>query len=68
MVYWSVFLLFLLLAVYVALLDLRYTRMQYSHGERELFEDTLGSEEFRTALRDSCLDRPGQREHTPRND
>ena len=49
--YWGLFLVALLVALYMALLDLRYIRMQYSLGEKELFEDTLGSEEFRTALR-----------------
>lgn len=49
--YWGLFLLSLLVALYMALLDLRYIRMQYSLGEKELFEETLGSEEFRTALR-----------------
>jgi hypothetical protein len=52
-VYWCVFLLLLLLALYMALLDLRYIRMLYSEGEKDLFEDTLGSEEFRRALRDA---------------
>ncbi|MBL7644575.1 MAG: hypothetical protein JNK74_00155 [Candidatus Hydrogenedentes bacterium] len=49
--YWGLFLVSLLVALYMALLDLRYIRMQYSLGEKELFEDTLGSEEFRAALR-----------------
>lgn len=49
--YWGLFLVALLVALYMALLDLRYIRMQYTLGEKELFEDTLGSEEFRTALR-----------------
>ena len=49
--YWGLFLVALLVALYMALLDLRYIRMQYSLGEKELFEDTLGSEEFRAALR-----------------
>lgn len=50
--YWVVFLIALLIALYMALVDLRYTRMQYSMGEKELFEETLGSEELRTALRE----------------
>ncbi len=51
--YWGLFLVSLLVALYMALLDLRYIRMQYTLGEKELFEDTLGSEEFRTALREA---------------
>lgn len=52
LVYWGVFLIALLIALYMALVDLRYTRMQYSMGEKELFEETLGSEDLRTALRE----------------
>lgn len=51
--YWGIFLLALLSAVYVALLDLRYIRLQYTLGERELYNDTLGAEELRTALSDN---------------
>jgi hypothetical protein len=50
--YWGVFLAALLVALYMALIDLRYIRLQYSLGEKELFEETLGSEELRTALRE----------------
>ncbi len=60
--YWGLFLVSLLVALYMALLDLRYTRMQYSLGEKELFEDTLGSEEFRTALRKTRTRPPGPEE------
>lgn len=48
--YWGIFTLALLTAVYVALLDLRYIRLQYTLGERELYNDTLGAEELRAAL------------------
>lgn len=50
-VYWGVFLISLAVTFYMVLLDLRYIRLQYSLGEKELFEETLGSEEFRKALR-----------------
>ena len=50
--YWGVFLITLLVALYMALIDLRYVRLQYSLGEKELFEETVGSEELRSALRD----------------
>ena len=65
--YWVIFLLVLLLAIYVALLDLRYVRMQYSQGEKDLFEDTLGSEEFRTALRDASSAPSDQQDSSPRD-
>ena len=50
-VYWGGFLLLLLIALYAALLDLRYIRLQYLLGQREIFQETLGSEEFRATLR-----------------
>jgi hypothetical protein len=49
--YWGVFLVALLTALYMALIDLRYIRLQYHLGERELFEETLGDEELRSSLR-----------------
>ena len=58
--YWGVFLLALLVALYMALIDLRYVRVQYSLGEKELFEETLGSEELRTALRERHAAPPGR--------
>jgi len=49
-IYWAVFVLFILLALYMALLDLKYIRLQYHLAERELYEQTLGSPSFRQAL------------------
>lgn len=49
-VYWGVFFLSLLVTMYMVLLDLRYIRLMYVREEKGLFEDTLGSEEFRRAL------------------
>ena len=51
--YWGLFLLLVLVALYVVLLDVRYIRLQYKLGQREIFLKTLGSEEFRRALRRS---------------
>lgn len=61
--YWGVFLLALFVTVYMVLLDLRYIRLQYSLGEKALFEDTLGSEELRRALREA--QQPGPRGAAP---
>jgi len=52
-VYWGIFALLLLIAVYMALLDLRFIRLQYVLAQRKLFADTLGSEEFRRELREA---------------
>lgn len=48
--YWGLFLLSLLVTLYMVLLDFRYIRLMYLQGEKALFEETLGSEEFRRAL------------------
>jgi hypothetical protein len=48
--YWGIFFLSLLVTLYMVLLDLRYIRLMYVREEKDLFEDTLGSEEFRQAL------------------
>ncbi len=49
--YWGFFFLFLLVTLYMVLLDFRFIRMEFKMGERALFEDTLGSEDFRKNLR-----------------
>jgi len=50
-VYWGVFLLCLLVAFYLAVLDLRYIRMLHAIEQRRIFMETLGSKAFREALR-----------------
>lgn len=49
--YWGIFLVVLIVVMYVVLLDIRYIRLQYLLQQREIFHDTLGSEEFRRILR-----------------
>lgn len=49
-VFWVIWLLLLLLAMYCVLLDIRYLRVQFRLHERELFEETLGNETFRRAI------------------
>ena len=51
--YWSVFLLALVVALYMALIDFRYIRLLYLLEERQIFENTLGSEDFGKTLRRS---------------
>lgn len=50
-VYWGVFTLSLLVTLYMVLLDMRFIRLMYLREEKALFDETLGSEEFRRALR-----------------
>lgn len=51
--YWGGFLLLLGIAFYTVVLDVRYIRLQYALGRREVFRQTLGSPEFREALREA---------------
>lgn len=48
--FWLVWLVLLLIALYCVLLDVRFLRLQFSLHERELYEETLGSEQFRRAI------------------
>jgi predicted Holliday junction resolvase-like endonuclease len=50
-VYWGFFLLILIAAMYIVLIDIRYIRLQYKLEQREIFQSTLADEEFRKALR-----------------
>jgi len=50
LIYWGVFFLFLLMALYMALLDLRYIWLQFKLGERALYNETLGEEAFRKEI------------------
>ena len=50
-VYWSVFSLFLIAALVCVFLDMRYIRLEYALGKRDIFESTIGEEQFRQALR-----------------
>ena len=51
LVYWLVFLLLFVIALYMALLDLRYIRMRYLMEERELYIKTMADEAIQAALR-----------------
>lgn len=48
--YWFFFALLILVALYMALLDIRYIRLQYHLEKREIFGKTLGDKEFRRAI------------------
>lgn len=53
LVFWAVFAVLFMTAVYCALLDFRYTRVYHAEQERDLYKDTLGDEAFRKALREA---------------
>ena len=52
--YWSGFLLLLGAAFYVAILDIRYIRLQYLLAERELFHETMDTIKKTQAERDAA--------------
>jgi len=53
LVYWGIFVLALFVALYMALLDIRYIRLLYLLEEREIFENTIGNPDFRKSLREA---------------
>ena len=50
-IYWGIVVVLLVVAVYCALIDLRYVRAQYAVAKRDMFRETLGEESFRKDLR-----------------
>ena len=48
--YWTIFMLLLLASLYLALIDLRYIRLQYLVEKREIYGRTMGDQAFREAL------------------
>ena len=51
--YWGVFLVLFLAALFCAWLDMRYIRAEFAVAKRDVFQETLGDEGFRKALRDA---------------
>ena len=49
--YWSVFAAFLLTILYIAMLDIRYIRLQFALGKQELIKQSWENEEFRKMLK-----------------
>ena len=48
--YWGAFLVLLACGLLCVLIDIRYVRLQYAIGKRELLRQTLQDEELRKAL------------------
>lgn len=48
--YWGVFTAFLLTAMYAVLVDVRFIKLSYKMGARDIFQETIGDPEFRKAL------------------
>jgi len=53
LVYWGIFFVLLLAAIYIAVVDFKYSQMQFKITERELFKDTFMTPEFRQAIQDA---------------
>lgn len=50
LIYWAIFLALIVATLYIAMLDIRYTHLQYTIGQRDLFRQTWEDESFRKAL------------------
>lgn len=65
--YWSIVLLFLVSALYIALLDIRYIRLKYFAEKRAIFRETLGDEVLREAIREAVRKRQAELIKSKRN-
>ena len=52
-VFWGLFVFLILASVYLAMLDMKYIRLQYVLQKREIFGQTLGDSVFRQSLLDA---------------
>ena len=48
--YWAIFGALIVATLYIAMLDIRYTHLQYTISQRDLFRQTWEDESFRKAL------------------
>ena len=65
-IYWGLFTALMLVALYIALLDIRYTRMRYKLAERVLFHDAFMTPEFRDAMKNAVTEQ-GRKEQEGEN-
>ena len=49
-VYWTVCLMLLMVTLYIALIDIKYIRVEQAIAHRELFRETVGDEDFQKKL------------------
>ena len=52
-IYWLLFVALIMVALYCAMLDLRYTRLELKVRERALFHETFMTDEFRQVMEDA---------------
>lgn len=56
LIYWGVFILLFFATLYFVALDLRYIRAEHAIAKRDLFQNTLGDQEFRETLEEAVRD------------
>lgn len=66
-IYWLLFMLAFVAALYCAVVDIKYINLQYAADKRAAFRETLGSEEFRKALREAHESQEENSRHNPSN-
>lgn len=52
-VYWVAFVLLMMAALWIAMLDARFTRLEFKMREREIFREAFMSDEFRQELKEA---------------
>ncbi len=57
LLYWGICVLFLLIAVFLAIFDISYIRMRYAVEKRELARASLADKTLRKALKEGRADR-----------
>jgi len=60
--YWGLVVVFVIAALYMALLDFRYIRMEYALHKRALYHKTFNDEELRRALKEGAEEEKGKEE------
>ena len=69
LVYWGMFAALILLSCYLAVVDIRYIRLQYALEKRRIFRRTVGDAEFRDSLlqKEKGKKREDSKEHSRRD-
>ncbi len=66
-VYWGIVIFLIAATFFLVLLDIRFIRLQYALERRNLYKETLGSEQFRDSLMKGKQEPPDS-ESPPPND
>jgi hypothetical protein len=66
-IYWAAFFILFFATIVIALLDIRYVRLQYASAKRELFHETIGERSFRESLGTAPQEEPPPQDDPRRN-